>query len=61
MTNTTAAIHLARTRRLVAVATALVALGCGALAVDSAGSANRAPARPAITATPTATTAAPAR
>jgi hypothetical protein len=60
MTNTTAAMHIARTRRLVAVATAFMAFGCGALTVNRAGSANPAPSRPAITATPTATTAAPA-
>ena len=63
MTNTTTHIHIARTRRLGAVATLVVALGMGALAVNSIDSAGANPshARPAISGTPTATTtAAPA-
>ena len=62
MTNTTTHTHIARTRRLGAVATLVVALGMGALAVNSTDSAgaNPPPARPAISGTPTATTAAPA-
>jgi hypothetical protein len=60
MTNNTARMHIARTRRLTAVAASVVALGFGALAVSSAGSAaaNRAPQRPAPSGTPTATTTA---
>ena len=63
MTNNTARIHIARTRRLVAVAASVVALGFGALAVNSTGSAGASPAHssPPTVGTPTATTTAPAR
>jgi hypothetical protein len=60
MTKTTARIHLARTRRLATVAASVVALGFGALAVNSTGAAGANPVHPlpAPSGTPTATTTA---
>ena len=60
MTNNTARIHIARSRRLATVAASVVALGFGALAVNSTGAAGAGPGHPSppLSGTPTATTTA---